>query len=140
MPAAQPNKEVRVLCFEHHAEMGLNTSVLNSQQEPQQTLTYTCPEPECQVHYSLLRGYFFPNQNGNKRVDMLPDVRCLHDGTPLYLVQIDKEKRAFRLWLCPQCGASRTNKEDLVGSASEEVSESAGKCGAQPQTPRAVAI
>jgi hypothetical protein len=123
MPATQPSKELRALCHEHHVEMRPNQSLLNRAGKAKQTLAYACTEPDCLVHYNTSRGYFILTQNGNmNQMDMVPRVRCPHDGTPMYLAEIDLEKRAFRLWRCPQCGGRRTNEEGLIGLPSQDVS------------------
>jgi hypothetical protein len=115
MPATQPSKELRAFCYEHHVKMRLNESLLNSEGDPTQTLAYACTEPDCLVHYNISRGYFMLSQNGNtNELDMVPRVRCPHDGTPMYLAEIDLEKRGFRLWICPQCDGRRTNEEGLM--------------------------
>ncbi len=98
MPATQPSKELRALCHEHHAEMRLNQSLLNSE------------------------------ENGNtNELDMVPNVRCPHDGTPMYLAEVDPDKKGFRLWICPQCDGRRTNEEGLIGLASQEIQDVSGK-------------
>jgi hypothetical protein len=141
MPATQPTQELRALCYEHHVEMRLNVSLLNSEQEAQQTLTNACTEPDCLVHYNISRGYFMPGQNGTTHErDTIPSVRCLRDGMPMYLAAIDQERRAFRLWECPQCGGRQTNEDGLVGLASKEVQEVSGKFGVESQTPGSVQI
>jgi hypothetical protein len=128
MPATQPSKELRALCHEHHAEMRLNQSLLNSEGDPIQTLAYACTQPDCLVHYNIYRGYFMLSQNGNtNELEMVPRVRCSHDGTPMYLAEIDLEKRGFRLWICPQCDGRRTNEEGLIGLASQEIQDVSGK-------------
>ena len=120
MPATQPGNELHTLCYEHHAEMRLNRSFLNSDGDATQTLAYACAEPDCVVHYSTSRGYFILNQDGNNELDLVPRVRCLHDGTPMYLAEINPEKRGFRLWICPQCDGRCTNEEGLMGLASQD--------------------
>ena len=128
MPATQPTKELRALCHEHHAEMRLNRSLLNSEDDAKHTLAYACTEPACLVHYSIYRGYFILSQNGNtNELDIVPRVRCPHDGMPMYLAEIDLEKRGFRLWTCPQCDGRRTNEEGLIGLASQEIQDVSGK-------------
>jgi len=42
MPAAQPGKELRALCHEHHVEMRLNQSLVNSHGDATQMLAYAC--------------------------------------------------------------------------------------------------
>ncbi len=128
MPATQPSKELRALCYEHHAEMRLNQSLLNSEGDPIQKLAYACTQPDCLVHYNIYRGYFMLSQNGNtNELDMVPNVRCPHDGTPMYLAEVDPDKKGFRLWICPQCDGRRTNEEGLIGLASQEIQDVSGK-------------
>jgi hypothetical protein len=119
MPGTQPSKELRPLCHEHHAAMQLNQSFLNCEGgDLTQTLAYACTEPDCLVHYNIYRGYFILSQSENtNELDMVPSVRCLHDGATMYLAAIDLEKSGFRLWICPQCDGRRTNEESLVGVA-----------------------
>jgi len=126
MPAIQPSKELRAFCHEHHVKMKLNESLVNS--DPTQTFAYACTEPDCLVHYNIYRGYFVLSQDGNtNEPDMVPSVRCLRDGTPMYLAEIDLEKRGFRLWICPQCDGRRTNEEGLIGLASQGNQDGSGK-------------
>jgi hypothetical protein len=67
-------------------------------------------------------------QNGNtNELHMVPRVRCSHDGTPMYLAQIDPDKRDFRRWRCPQCDGRRTNEEGLIGLASQEIQDVSAK-------------
>ncbi len=133
MSATQPSKELRALCHEHHVEMRLNQSLSNSEGNAIQTLAYACTDPHCLVHYNISRGYFTLSQNGKtNELDMVPRVRCLHDGTPMYLAEIDQEKRDFRLWRCPQCDGRRTNEEGVIGLASQEIQDIRGKSGVAP--------
>jgi hypothetical protein len=134
MPATQPSKELRAFCHEHHVEMRLNQSPLNSERDdPTQTLAYACTEPDCLVHYNTYRGYFILSQNGIKNEpDTVPRVRCPHDGTPMYLAEIDLQKRAFRLWICPQCDRRRTNEEGLIGLTSQGIWDVSGKSSLEP--------
>ncbi len=133
MPATQPRKELRAFCHEHHVKMRLNQSLLNSEGDPTQKLAYACTEPDCLVHYNTYRGYFILSQNGiANEPDMVPRVRCPHDGTPMYLAEIDLEKRAFRLWICPQCDKRRTNEEGLIGLASQGIWDVSGKSSLEP--------
>jgi len=136
MPATVPSKELRALCHEHHVEMRLNQSLVNSEDNGKQALAYTCTKPDCLVRYNLFRGYFILSQYGNTNpMDMVPEVRCPHDGAPMYLAEIDQEKRDFRLWKCPQCDGRRTNEEGLAGVALQKIKD-VGKSVAGPQTPR----
>jgi len=108
--------------------MRLNQSLLNSEGDPIQKLAYACTQPDCLVHYNIYRGYFMLSQNGNtNELDMVPNVRCPHDGTPMYLAEVDPDKKGFRLWICPQCDGRRTNEEGLIGLASQEIQDVSGK-------------
>jgi hypothetical protein len=133
MPATQPSKELRAFCHEHHVEMRLYQNPLNSEGGPTQTLAYACTEPDCLVHYNIYRGYFILSQNGiTNELDTVPGVRCPHDGTPMYLAEIDLQKRGFRLWICPQCDGRRTNEEGLIGLASQGIQDVSGKSSLEP--------
>jgi hypothetical protein len=127
MPGSQPSNDLRPLCHEHLLEMRPNSTFLNSEDDGSQAITYACREPGCFVRYDTSRGYFIPSQNGNRdERDMLPKIRCSRHGAPMYLAKINPEKRDFRLWICPQCGARRTNEEGLVGLASREIQDLGG--------------
>jgi hypothetical protein len=124
MPATQPSEDLHVLCHEHHLEMKLKRNCLNSEGAKTQAIAFGCIEPDCFVHYSTSRGYFMLNQSGNNDgIEMVPKIRCFLDGVPMYLAEINPEKRGFRLWRCPQCGASHTNEEDLIGLAPQEIQD-----------------
>src|SRR6266849_10811753 len=130
MPATQPSKELRALCHEHHVEMRLNSSLLNNKDGTTQTLAYACTAPDCLVHYNIFCVYFMLSRNGNgNQMDMVPEVRCPHDGAPMYLAEIGQEKRDFRLWRCPQCDRRRTNEECLIGLPSQGIQDVSGKSG-----------
>jgi hypothetical protein len=119
MPATQPSKEFHALCHEHHVEMRPNQILSKSEGQDTETRAYACPEPDCLVHYNNSRGYFMLSQDGNtSELDMVPTVRCPHDGMPMYLAELNPEKRDFRLWRCPQCDGRCTNEEDLIGEGS----------------------
>jgi hypothetical protein len=133
MPATQLRKEVRPFCHEHHVEMRLTQRHLDSKDATTQAPTYACSEPDCPVNYSVLRGYFVPGQKGNaNKQDAVPSVRCLHDGTPMYLAGLDPGKPSFRLWICPHCDGRRTNEESLIGSGREEIQNGAGEIRVEP--------
>jgi hypothetical protein len=133
MPGTQPSKELRALCHEHHVEMRLNQSFLNSEGDLKQALAYACTEHDCLVHYNIYRGYFILSQSGNtNELDMVPSVRCPHDGAPMYLAEIDPDKSAFRLWICPQCDGRHTNEEGLIGLASHGIRDVSGKGRVKP--------
>jgi hypothetical protein len=45
----------------------------------------------------------------------------------MYLAEIDREKKDFRLWKCPQCDGRRTNEEGLAVLASQKIKDAGGK-------------
>ncbi|SRR6266446_2122919 len=114
MPKPQPSKQFHVLCHEHHIEMRLTDVLIKTKGPPTQTLAYACPVTDCTVHYTVSSGYLIDGNNGHVEGDMTPRVICPRDGRRMYLAEINPEKRAFRLWRCPQCDSSRTNEEGLV--------------------------
>jgi hypothetical protein len=129
MSATQLSKELRALCHEHHVEMRLSHGPSNGERDAAHPAAYACTAPDCHIHYDVSRGYFMLSQNGSgNEWDEMPKVKCLLDGAPMHLAEIDLEKRAFRLWRCPQCGASLTNEEGLVGVGPMKIKES----GARP--------
>ena len=98
--------QLHALCYEHHVKMGMTGLVKQTE--------YACPEPDCSVRYSPSNGYFLAPEHGQVESYLTPRVTCPRDGQPMYLAEINEEKRSFRLWRCPQCDASRTNEEGLV--------------------------
>jgi hypothetical protein len=122
MPVVQMTRRVSALCYEHHVEMRLSQIPWKNKRVDIQMLAYGCTEPDCLVHYDVSRGYFILTQNANtSETDMVPGVRCVHDGMPMYLAETNPEKKGFRLWRCPQCNGVRTNEEGLVGLTSQEI-------------------
>jgi hypothetical protein len=104
MPSLPMRMDPSALCYEHHIEMRFGQVVLQSSGERTQILAYACPETDCLVHYDASRGYFITDQNGNgNELELTPNVRCPHDGAPMYLAEVLPEHRSFRLWKCPQC-------------------------------------
>jgi hypothetical protein len=129
MSATQLSNKPRPLCYEHHVEMGPNRGALNGDGHATKAQAYACTASDCHIHYDVSRGYFMLSQNGSgNEWDVMPKVKCFFDAAPMYLAEIDLKKRAFRLWRCPQCGASQTNEEGLVGLTPLKTQES----GAQP--------
>jgi hypothetical protein len=117
MPATQRQQEFQALCHEHHVRMKFSDVRLG----PVEIAAYACAEPNCRVHYNTSRGYFMPNLSGTASdidMSMLPKVRCSRDGVPMYLAETNRQKKGFRLWVCPQCDARHTNEDDLVGTES----------------------
>ena len=114
MPPVQKNRVLQPLCYEHHLEMRLTQVPLQTGSAPAQTPVYACPEPDCFVHYNSSRGYFMAadRRNGIGQ-GMMPEVRCLQDGNPMYLAEVRQAERSFRLWRCPRCNTSRRNNDEL---------------------------
>ena len=114
MPSLQMKRDLSALCYEHHIEMRFGQVVLQTSGERTQVLAYTCPEPDCLVHYHASRGYFITDQNGNgNKLEMTPNVRCPHDGALMYLAEILPEHSSFRLWKCPQCNINHSSGSNL---------------------------
>jgi hypothetical protein len=114
MATPQLRKQFHALCHEHHAPMRMIEILTKTEGPPTRTLAYACPQPDCGVHYAPQNGYFVLPKNGEAKLGMTPRVRCPRDGQPMYLAQTNPQKKAFRLWRCPQCHSNRTNEEDLV--------------------------
>ncbi len=105
MPSLQMKRELSALCYEHHIEMTFGQVILQISGERTQILAYTCPEPDCLVHYHASRGYFVTDQNGNgNKLEMTPNVHCPHDGASMYLAEVLPEHKSFRLWKCGGTG------------------------------------
>jgi hypothetical protein len=81
---------------------------------PTDTSLYACPRPDCGVQYAPSTAYFIAPNSGHAESHMTRRVMCPRDGQPMYLTDTNPEKRAFRLWRCPQCDSTRTNEEDLM--------------------------
>ena len=107
MPTPERRREFHALCYEHHREMKM-TEVHAS---PAVNSTYACQHPDCVVRYTPSNGYFLFPRNGRVARDMTPHVCCIRDGRPMYLAEIDPQRRDFRLWRCPQCDSTRVNEE-----------------------------
>lgn len=100
---------LHVLCYQHHTEMSSK-----SQERSAELVAYACPELGCLVHYENVRGYFLDTDDRAKLdQEILPGVRCRTDQRPMYLAEVRAQPRSFRLWKCPQCGATCTNEESL---------------------------
>jgi len=112
MPIAR--REFHPLCYEHHHEMMPYESILQSASDPRQTAVYACREPGCLVRYDTPRGYFLVQGGNEIEEEAKPSVTCKHDGTSMYLAEVQPQNTSYRLWRCPQCEASRTNEEGLA--------------------------
>lgn len=113
-PAIQP------LCYEHHVPMTPPQMIVVSPE----FLTYACPQPECPVRYQASKGYFLVAREKHDRGgpdaqegrSALPRVLCPIDWHPMYLRETQREHLSYRLWGCPQCGASKVGGDLPVNS------------------------
>lgn len=107
MRANQLANGLQPLCYEHHTEMRPVPVVSGNGANPAQEPKYTCQESDCPVRFTGKAGYFVaPHETGQVEVEILPRVRCPHDGAPMYLGEVRPQKRSFRLWRCPLCSAT----------------------------------
>jgi hypothetical protein len=113
----QLRKQFHALCHEHHIPMRMIEVRVKTEGLLAWTSAYACPESDCAVRYTVSQGYFIA-VNGHVELDATPRVRCTRDRQPMYLVETGTQKRAFRLWRCPQYDSTRTNEEDLVNQVS----------------------
>ena len=99
------SNDLHVLCYQHHREMGLE---LGSKSE---NAVFRCQDPGCLIRFDVSRGYFLDTEDKVAlEEEILPRVRCsLHDS-PMYLAESQTKSKNYRLWKCPECGASRTNE------------------------------
>lgn len=103
--------DLHVLCYQHHGEMPLKVS-----SESTDLPVYVCGEPDCPIRFDRSRGYFLDTTDKIILAEeILPRVMCASDGRPMYLAEVQAERRSFRLWKCPECGASRTDEETSNG-------------------------
>jgi hypothetical protein len=104
-------KDLHVLCYQHHREMP--PKLRSESTEP---LIYVCREPGCRIRYESLTGYFIDAaESRTVEQEIPPRVSCPSDERPMYLAKVLPERRSFRLWKCPKCGATRTNEESSGG-------------------------
>ena len=121
MPATQPSKQFHPLCHEHHVGMKVNEKIVKSNGKGAESRSYICTESDCLVHYSKNRGYFVLNGNGKPNgLEMVPKVTCRRDGMPMFLAEVNRKKKSYRLWRCPQCNETRTSDDGLIDAASAE--------------------
>jgi hypothetical protein len=99
-------KDLQVLCYQHHQKM-----LPKLRSESTEPLLYICRKPDCLIHYDSSTGYFIATADKKAlEQEVLPRIRCSSDEHPMYLVKAQGERRSFRLWKCPECGATRTNE------------------------------
>jgi hypothetical protein len=108
----EKSMNLRALCYEHHVEMKLTWFLFTTQGKRIQMSGYRCPEPGCSVHYNSSQGYFLLNQNrGQMETDSVPRVECKHDGTLMYLAEVQLQRSHARSWECPQCNLRHLSGE-----------------------------
>jgi hypothetical protein len=111
---AYKDGELRPLCYEHHTRMTFG-GIAATSGELKRVLGYFCAEPGCSVGYDRRNGYFMMTQRREYPDQVIiPCVSCPRDGRLMYLAQIKADMRSFRLWRCPLCETSRTNREALT--------------------------
>jgi hypothetical protein len=111
-------KNLKVLCFEHHTEMRRSQALLKIDAKVEELPAYVCEEPDCFVRYSADHGYFVANLEGDRiEGELTPHVVCPEDGRFLYLAEVRPEQKSYRLWKCPQCGKG-LNNEGLTQASS----------------------
>jgi len=108
------DRDLHPLCYEHHMRMQ-SSQIDATSDELKRVLGYFCPEPGCSVGYTCRDGYFvvIPGREYTEE-EIIPCVSCPCDGGLMYLAQISLDTRSFRLWKCPLCKMSRTNREVLT--------------------------
>lgn len=117
MPSNQQANSLQPLCYEHHTEMRFVhiASGNGNGTEPVQELKYACQQSDCPVCFTATEGYFVaPREAGQLEKEILPRVRCPHDGAPMYLGEVRPQERSFRLWKCPLCPTIATNNHALA--------------------------
>ena len=76
-----------------------------------QDALFRCQEPGCPIRYNTSGGYFLDTQDKKALAEeILPRVFCSLDKSPMYLAETQTKSKSYRLWKCPECGASRTNE------------------------------
>ena len=102
---------LQLLCYEHHTAMSVVQMVLGNGSAPQE-IQYACQGSDCSARYTREHGYFIAPRNGSgPEKEILPQVRCPHDGALMYLAEVRPQERSLRLWRCPLCSAARANTE-----------------------------
>jgi hypothetical protein len=103
-------KDLRVLCYQHHTEMSAKHGG-----ELEETVLYACQEPGCVIRYDS-SGYLMETEDAKTiEQEIMPRVSCPTDGHPMYLAEVARDIGNFRLWKCPECGASLTGENSSRG-------------------------
>jgi len=110
-PSVQTEKNLNVLCFEHHTQMRPSQILLKIGEESEQLPAYVCEEPGCFVRYSSSRGYFVTTPDGRQiEGELTPRISCPKDSRLMYLAEVRPQHPSYRLWRCPECGTSLANE------------------------------
>lgn len=114
MLANQLANSLQPLCYEHHTGMRLVPIVAGNGGNPAQEPKYACQESDCLVRFTTTEGYFVaPHETGQVEDEILPRVRCQHDGAPMYVGEVRPKERSFRLSRCPLFSATSTSAQLL---------------------------
>src|SRR5690349_22233814 len=106
------DENLNVLCFEHHTQMRPSEIRQKTAEGSEQAPGYVCEEPDCLVRYSSTRGYMVIAADGTPLPgELTPKVTCPNDNRLMYLAEVRPEQRSYRLWRCPACDKSLTNRE-----------------------------
>jgi len=113
----QTERDINVLCYEHHIGMTLSQILLKIGRKPRRAAAYVCEEPGCSLRYTSSRGYFVTTRDGSRiEREIMPRVSCPRDAHLMYLAEIRPTQKNYRLWKCPECDVGRTN-EELSGAS-----------------------
>jgi hypothetical protein len=92
-----------------------------------EALLYACREPGCLIRYDSSHGYFIDTKDAKTiEQEMVPHVSCPGDTHPMYLAEVRPERRSFRLWKCPECNASRTQRRVFARVGEKDWSVNSG--------------
>jgi hypothetical protein len=119
MSTQWPTTLLRPLCYIHNVEMRIKEVSIRfsawRQPKAKQVLAYSCPEPDCTVHWDL--GYFHVDHAGEV-LDLGKRIRackCPLDNAPMYIAQIDPKVLNLHVWRCPKCGKSFIGEGKFIG-------------------------
>ena len=94
-------KDLHVLCYQHHTEM-----LLGPPTDSAEGTLYVCQEPGCLVRYFVSSGYFLDMKDAKAaELEIIPCVSCSNDAQRMYLAEVMRERKSFRLWKCPKCNS-----------------------------------
>lgn len=110
MPGVRTQRDIRPLCFDHHSEMHFNIGI-----NPAEPPAFVCTVADCRIGYTDSAGYFYAPDVIPTDKETLPGVICPNDGLLMYLAEVRAEDQSLRLWRCPRCAQSRTNRDQPPG-------------------------